>query len=145
MKKLFIFCTIALSVSAVIFSCKKQDARNDGAAPVHGRGDDVGGSGSGTGISAMLYTEDGLDAGTIESKDSWSTGLPISSSNWATKTPYCLSSYDVYVPQPCPISFKRNNGNGTCGASGQIRVSFHDNPVAPPTLDSIYYNGSRIS
>ena len=44
--------------------------------------------------------------------------------------------------QPCPIKSKRNNGQGTCGGDGQIRIRFSNNPTYDPILDSVYYVGN---
>src|ERR1043165_7346577 len=43
--------------------------------------------------------------------------------------------------QPCPVSFKRNNGNGNgvCGGDSQIRVAFSELPTVTPQLTAIYY------
>lgn len=41
----------------------------------------------------------------------------------------------------CPYTFKRNNGNGTCGKESEIRMSFSTCPTTPPIIDSIYANG----
>lgn len=38
----------------------------------------------------------------------------------------------------CPTYFKRNNGNGTCGAEAEIRMYFPSCPVIVPKIDSIY-------
>lgn len=50
-----------------------------------------------------------------------------------------------FVTQPCPISFKRNNGNGfgVCGGDAQIRVTFSELPtVAPKLIEILYVNKS---
>ena len=36
--------------------------------------------------------------------------------------------------QPAPLSFKRNNGNGTCGREAEIRVTF---PIVPDWMPNI--------
>lgn len=54
-------------------------------------------------------------------------------------------SADGSGPQPCPISFKRNNGNGkgVCGGDAQIRVSFSELPASVPQLTAIYYTNKN--
>ena len=47
-------------------------------------------------------------------------------------------------PQPCPTSFTRNNGDGTCGGEAQIRLYFTQAPTYAPTLENIYYNGQPL-
>ena len=44
--------------------------------------------------------------------------------------------------QPKPSGFKRNNGNGTCGGSAQVRVSYDTCPGYTPILEAIYYPSS---
>jgi hypothetical protein len=39
--------------------------------------------------------------------------------------------------QPAPLSFKRNNGDGTCGGEGEIRVVFPYMPDYLPTIDQV--------
>lgn len=50
-------------------------------------------------------------------------------------------SADGSFSQPCPVSFKRNNGNGfgVCGGDSQIRVAFSELPTETPQLTAIYY------
>ncbi len=55
------------------------------------------------------------------------------------------ASGTITPPQPCPVSFKRNNGNGTCGADAQIRLSFNQLPQFAPTLVGVWYNGQEIT
>ncbi|HMO61101.1 MAG TPA: hypothetical protein PKC39_01905 [Ferruginibacter sp.] len=46
--------------------------------------------------------------------------------------------------QICASSFKRNNGNGTCGSEGQLRLTFPGGcPNTAPIIDSVYTNGSN--
>lgn len=47
-------------------------------------------------------------------------------------------------PQPCPVSFVRNNGDGTCGGSAQIRLYYTTPPTIAPTLQTILYNGEPL-
>ncbi len=47
--------------------------------------------------------------------------------------------------QPCPVSFKRNNGNGTCGGDAQIRLSFNQLPQFAPELVLVSYDGAEIT
>ena len=46
--------------------------------------------------------------------------------------------------QPSPVSFKRNNGNGTCGSEAQIRVAFNLLPDYLPAIEEIKYEGRTI-
>jgi hypothetical protein len=48
------------------------------------------------------------------------------------------------ISRPCPISFKRNNGNGfgVCGGDSQIRVAFGELPDVTPQLVAIYYTNT---
>ena len=50
-----------------------------------------------------------------------------------------------YVTQPCPLSFKRNNGNGfgVCGGDAQIRVTFSQLPTVIPQLTGILYTNTN--
>lgn len=42
------------------------------------------------------------------------------------------------------ISFTRNNGNGTCGGQGELRVKFSPAcPTTPPIIDSVYIDGVK--
>ena len=43
-----------------------------------------------------------------------------------------------------PSSFKRNNGNGTCGGEAEIRVCFSVLPVHLPVITEIKYEGGSI-
>jgi len=43
----------------------------------------------------------------------------------------------------CPNFFKRNNGNGTCGAQSEIRMYFPTCVSNPPVIDSIYVNNVK--
>ena len=47
-------------------------------------------------------------------------------------------------PQPCPVNFVRNNGDGTCGGQSQIRLYFSQVPSYAPTLENILYNGEPL-
>ena len=47
--------------------------------------------------------------------------------------------------EPTPTGFKRNNGNGTCGGSAQIRVSIDTCPSYAPTLEAIYQETSATT
>jgi hypothetical protein len=51
----------------------------------------------------------------------------------------------VSTIEPCPESFKRNNGNGTCGGDAQIRLTFNQLPSTAPALVGIWYNGNLIN
>src|SRR6185312_13519478 len=47
----------------------------------------------------------------------------------------------------CPTSYTRNNGNGkgTCGTGAQIKMYFTTMPSVPPTIDSVYSNGVKLT
>lgn len=47
-------------------------------------------------------------------------------------------------PQPCPTTFTRNNGDGTCSGSAQIRLYFNQAPSFAPVVQDILYNGSSL-
>jgi hypothetical protein len=49
------------------------------------------------------------------------------------------------IPQStCATSFKVNNGNGTCGAAGELRLTFPGScPALVPIIDSVYINGIK--
>ena len=47
-------------------------------------------------------------------------------------------------PQPCPTSFTRNNGDGTCSGEAQIRLFYSTPPTIAPTLQTILYNGEPL-
>jgi hypothetical protein len=52
---------------------------------------------------------------------------------------------DGGVPsQPSPVSFRRNNGDGTCGGQAQIRVAFDLKPLYLPVIEEIKYEGQTI-
>lgn len=46
--------------------------------------------------------------------------------------------------QPSPVSFKRNNGNGTCRGEAQIRLAFEKMPKFVPVIEEIRYQGRRL-
>ena len=46
--------------------------------------------------------------------------------------------------QPAAVQFFRNNGEGTCGGSAQIRLYYTTVPTIAPTLDNITYNGQSL-
>ena len=59
---------------------------------------------------------------------------------------YSGSNSPDCIIQPSPVSFKRNNGQGTCGGDGQIRLSFNQNPTEAPVLTALMYeDGSPIT
>lgn len=59
---------------------------------------------------------------------------------------YAGSSAPDCVIEPKPVSFKRNNGQGTCGGDGQIRLKFHQNPSEAPVLIALMHeDGSPIT
>lgn len=69
----------------------------------------------------------------------------------ATGMPYApeASAPDQSAPcitQPPPESFKRNNGDGTCGKDGQIRLKFISSPSAAPVLIALrHMDGSPVT
>jgi hypothetical protein len=49
------------------------------------------------------------------------------------------------ITQPPPISFKRNNGQGTCGNDAEIRLSYNQHPTTPPVLIGLTYtDGTQV-
>ena len=59
---------------------------------------------------------------------------------------YSGSTQPECIIQPNAISFKRNNGDGTCGQNGQIRLKFNQNPTEAPVLTALMYeDGTPIS
>ena len=55
------------------------------------------------------------------------------------------SNDGICVPQPPPIAFKRNNGQGTCGGDAQIRLYFNQSPsTAPVLINLMYEDGTPI-
>jgi hypothetical protein len=54
------------------------------------------------------------------------------------------SSQGVSSNEPCPVYFKRNNGNGTCGGDAEIRLVFTQHPANAPVLIGIWYNGNQV-
>lgn len=50
----------------------------------------------------------------------------------------------VTAIQPAAIQFFRNNGEGTCDGSAQIRLYYTTVPTIAPTLDNIIYNGQPL-
>ncbi len=60
-------------------------------------------------------------------------------SNGGNSEPEC-------VVQPVPVSFKRNNGQGTCGIDGQVRLSYSQNPTSIPVMIGLtYLDGSPVA
>ena len=58
-------------------------------------------------------------------------------------TALILLSFTTFAQNVCPSSFKRNNGNGTCGSLGELRLYF---PLAPenyPIIDSVLIEGVK--
>ena len=56
------------------------------------------------------------------------------------------SSITAMAQNTCPASFKRNNGNGTCGSLGELRLNYA--PVWPssiPFIDSVYTTGTKCA
>src|SRR5438105_4901763 len=53
---------------------------------------------------------------------------------------------DGDVPsQPSPTSFKRNNGDGTCGGQAEIRVSFDLVPEWFPAIEEIRSDATAVT
>jgi hypothetical protein len=46
--------------------------------------------------------------------------------------------------QPCPTSFTRNNGDGSCNGEAQIRLYYTTPPIVAPTLVNILYEGEPL-
>ena len=46
--------------------------------------------------------------------------------------------------EPGPSSFKRNNGNGTCGGSAQIRAGYDVCPGSLPVLEAVYHPSNGV-
>ena len=70
----------------------------------------------------------------------------ISANNTFAQTRDAGGTGDGITPaQPCPVSIKRNNGQGTCGGDAQVRLSFNQLPDFAPTLVAIWYNGEKIN
>lgn len=56
------------------------------------------------------------------------------------------SSDGSCTPQPTPESFKRNNGEGTCGNNAEIRLKFKQSPTEAPVLIGLMYeDGTPVS
>ena len=54
------------------------------------------------------------------------------------------TSFTSFSQNICATSFKRNNGNGTCGSEGQLRLSFPVScPASVPYIDSVYIAGAK--
>ncbi len=57
---------------------------------------------------------------------------------------FIASTFPVFSQNNCPSSFKRNNGNGTCGSTGELRLFFPGGcPTDAPLIDSVYTNGEK--
>jgi len=57
---------------------------------------------------------------------------------------FFLNAVSAFSQNNCAISFKVNNGNGTCGAAGQLRLTFPGGcPAEVPVIDSVYTNGLK--
>lgn len=57
---------------------------------------------------------------------------------------FFLITVSAFAQNTCAISFKVNNGNGTCGAAGQLRLTFPGGcPAEVPVIDSVYTNGVK--
>lgn len=55
-----------------------------------------------------------------------------------------LTTLAGFSQNTCASSFKVNNGNGTCGAAGQLRLTFPGGcPANTPKIDSVYTNGIK--
>ena len=56
------------------------------------------------------------------------------------------SSDGSCITQPTPVSFKRNNGEGTCGNNAEIRLKFNQSPTEAPVLIGLMYDdGTTVS
>lgn len=57
---------------------------------------------------------------------------------------FFLITVSAFSQNTCAISFRVNNGNGTCGAAGQLRLTFPGVcPAEVPVIDSVYTNGLK--
>lgn len=57
---------------------------------------------------------------------------------------FFLITASAFSQNTCATSFKVNNGNGTCGESGQLRLTFPGGcPAEVPVIDSVYINGVK--
>ena len=57
-----------------------------------------------------------------------------------------LLSVTTFAQNVCPSSFRRNNGNGTCGSLGELRLYFPlTKPESYPLIDSVLIEGVKIS
>jgi len=56
-----------------------------------------------------------------------------------------LLSFATFAQNTCPGSFRRNNGNGTCGSLGELRLYFPSTPANYPLIDSVYIDGVKYS
>ena len=57
---------------------------------------------------------------------------------------FALLAVNTFAQNICPGSFKRNNGNGTCGGLGELRLNFPSGcPAATPFIDSIFIDGIK--
>ena len=67
------------------------------------------------------------------------TCIIFSNTSFAQKRDAGFSGNGFCNPQPIPESFKRNNGEGTCGDNGQIRLKFNEHPTEAPILIGLLY------
>jgi hypothetical protein len=57
-----------------------------------------------------------------------------------------LVSLQGFTQNNCATSFKRNNGNGTCGLQGELRLTFPGGcPANVPYIDSVYINNDKTN
>lgn len=54
------------------------------------------------------------------------------------------SSGNPVTLEPGPNSFKRNNGNGTCNGSAQIRAGYATCPSVAPILEAVYHPSNGV-
>ncbi|MES2890881.1 MAG: T9SS type A sorting domain-containing protein [Bacteroidota bacterium] len=55
-----------------------------------------------------------------------------------------FTAFTGMAQSTCATSFKVNNGNGTCGAAGELRLTFPGGcPALVPVIDSVLINGVK--
>lgn len=57
---------------------------------------------------------------------------------------FTFLAMNTFAQNICPSSFKRNNGNGTCGALGELRLNFPSGcPANTAFIDSVFIDGIK--
>jgi hypothetical protein len=66
--------------------------------------------------------------------------------NFTISAAFILMSFTTLAQNICPGSFRRNNGNGTCSALGELRLYFPSNvPANYPLIDSVFIEGVKYN